>query len=282
MEEKLVKLEEKIDILTKTVEELSVQALEQNRNQPDQAVLENPSSSPAQQNDAATAGSTVNNAKIASSSAASCVKDIQGNFAAIKDAYQYVKLPSDLRLNENRSGVRREDQGEFNLVSRSARYIETLFKLLSQADGVVAEESEQTSEHVSRILDQIFTINLAHMRYIQEQYSNFIVQGTFDPTTSKIFRQLQRQSSGLSSEAIDTLHKAAGLAAVANRATSTASRPQAQHWQQPWRPRWGGVPRGRGRGYSAGRHTGQDYFNRYTQRQPFPQQRRDHERGTGD
>ena len=281
MEEKLAKLEEKIDILTKTVEELSVQALEQNKNQPHQAVLENPSSSPAQQNDAVTAGSTVNNT---SSSAASCVKDIQGNFAAIKDAYQYVKLPSDLRLNENRSGIRREDQGEFNLISKSARYIETLFKILSQADEVVAEdsESEQNSEHVSRILDQIFTINLAHMRYIQEQYSNFIVQGTFDPTTSKIFRQLQRQSSGLSSEAIDTLHKAAGLAAVANRATSTAPRPQAQHWQQPWRPRWGGEPRGRGRGYSAGRNTGQDFFNRYTQRQPFPQQRRDHERGTGD
>lgn len=269
MEEKIVKLEEKLEILTKAVEKLTIPVSEENLNQPDQAVLDGTSSSPAHK-DTVTTGS--NNGASPNQATAYTLKDVQGEFAAVKDAYQSVKLPSDLRLNESRTGIRRQDQGEFNLIAKSARYIETVFKVLSQADCARSEsESGTQAGHISSlVLDQIFAINLAHLRYIQEQYSNFVVQGTFDPTTSKLFRQLQRQSSGLSGEAIDTLHKAAGLAAAANRAAAV-SRP---HQQQYSRGRWGGMPRGRGRGRP-------DFFNRYSQRQPFPQHRRE-ERGGED
>ena len=48
-------------------------------------------------------------------------QDIQGHFQAIKDNLQKVRLDSELKLNESRQNLKREDQGAFNLVCKSAR-----------------------------------------------------------------------------------------------------------------------------------------------------------------
>ena len=49
-----------------------------------------------------------------------------------------VKLPNDLKLNDSRQGVKRADQQKLNIVSKCARYSETMLKLLSsvQAESV--------------------------------------------------------------------------------------------------------------------------------------------------
>ena len=189
--------------------------------------------------------------------------DVQGEFAAVRECYQRVKLPSDLRLSESRTGIRREDQSAFNIASRSARYVETTLKILSLIDR---------QEDSNRDIDNLFTVSLAHMRYLQDEYSSLVVQGSFDHTTSRLFRQLQRQTSGLTGEAVENLHRAAGLAAVVNRAPNNSSSARGRGGSR-------GFSRGRGRGrFSPNDRAGggsSDFFYRYAPRQPFPTQSTD-------
>ena len=160
------------------------------------------------------AGSTLGQA----TAAQPCPVDVQAEYAAIRDAYQRVKLPPDLRLNDSRSGLRRQDQAQFNALVKSARFVETGFKVLAQM------KADDISSNVKRDLDSLFAIHLAHMRYIQNEYSSLIVQGNFDPTTSRLFRQLQRESSGLTGEAIENLQRAAGVTGERVRGASGSGR----------------------------------------------------------
>ncbi len=57
--------------------------------------------------------------------------DPQNEFNAIRDAVSKLKLPENLRLNESKKGIRRKDQATHQVLSRSARFVETNFKLLS-------------------------------------------------------------------------------------------------------------------------------------------------------
>ena len=57
--------------------------------------------------------------------------DLQGDFQALKETVTRVKLPAELRLNESRQGLRRNDQNVFNVLVKCARYAETSVKLLT-------------------------------------------------------------------------------------------------------------------------------------------------------
>ena len=275
MEDRVARIENKFDELSSKFDQLaltlqavaqpSIEATQrasetsvpnqapQEESVPDQAFAPE---APAPQSAAApelAAGSTLGQA----TAAQPCPVDVQAEYAAIRDAYQRVKLPPDLRLNDSRSGLRRQDQAQFNALVKSARFVETGFKVLAQM------KANDISSNVKRDLDSLFAIHLAHMRYIQNEYSSLIVQGNFDPTTSRLFRQLQRESSGLTGEAIENLQRAAGIAAVTQRASA------AQTTQSRWSSFRG---RGRGRGRYP-RSSNSDFFDRYTSRQPFPARR---------
>ena len=49
---------------------------------------------------------------------------------------------------------------------------------------------------------------------MQDEYAALIVNGQFDNKTSKLFRALQKNTSGLNPSSLDTLRSAAFLAAV--------------------------------------------------------------------
>jgi hypothetical protein len=55
---------------------------------------------------------------------------VQAQYQTIKDSIQNVKLPTDLMVFDNKSGLRREDQQLAGVVSKCARYGETALKLL--------------------------------------------------------------------------------------------------------------------------------------------------------
>ena len=132
-------------------------------------------------------------------------EDIQSEFAAVKDTLTKVKLPADLRLCDSRQGIRRSDQTTYNILARCGRYAETSIKLLSSInEGNIDEDSVQ----------QLFTIQLAQIRYLQEEYSALVVQSQFDDSTARIFRSLQKNTSGLTPEALQQLKTATALAAV--------------------------------------------------------------------
>ena len=144
-------------------------------------------------------------------------RDIQGEFAAIRDSLQRVKLPSDIRLNDsNKQGVRRQDHPTANILIKCARYIETLFKILSQC----SIESSQAPQDLKESLDTLFTVCLANIRYIQEEYASIIVQGTFDHVTTKMFKSLQKNNSVFSPQQVEILQNAASISAAASHHTS--------------------------------------------------------------
>ena len=150
MEDRVARIENKFDELSSKFDQLaltlqavaqpSIEATQrasetsvpnqapQEESVPDQAFAPE---APAPQSAAApelAAGSTLGQA----TAAQPCPVDVQAEYAAIRDAYQRVKLPPDLRLNDSRSGLRRQDQAQFNALVKSARFVETGFKVLAQ------------------------------------------------------------------------------------------------------------------------------------------------------
>ena len=132
-------------------------------------------------------------------------QDLQAEFATLKDALQKVKLPADLILNESKSGIRKDDQHTLTILGRSARYSEVALKLMSTWSSA--------NEVTESDLKQIISIHYAHMRFLQDEYANLVVLGKYPKETAQMFRSLQKNTSGLSSEALKNLKLAVEVTA---------------------------------------------------------------------
>ena len=105
-----------------------------------------------------------------------------------------MRLPSQIRLNESRQNIKREDQGTFNLVAKSARYVETSLRVLQTID----EATRVTPKHPENLL----LVQMAHINFLQDEYGALIVQGTCNKEVGKLFRAFRKNTSGLSGDAI--------------------------------------------------------------------------------
>lgn len=169
---------------------------------------------------------------------------VQEEYQAIKDSVQGIKLAADLKVSESRQGVKREDTAHANVISKCSKFAETSMKLLIQAD-----KKPMTEEYKNEFLYKIYAIQLAQLRYLQEEHASIIVQGQFDKDTAKLFRALQRNTAEFPPSAVATLQHAAAI---------SASRQQFQ----PRRPF-----RGRSSGYFRGRYSrGRDSYSQFTRR----------------
>jgi len=166
--------------------------------------------------------------------------DIQGDFAALRDSLSRIKLPAELKLNESRQGIRRSDQPVLNILTKCSRYSETSARLLS-----TIEPGQPVTQET---LDSLFLISHAQSKYLQDEYAALVVNSQFDNSTSRLFRALQKNTSGLNTDSLETLRSAATLAAASRQ------------------------PRGNDRGRGSGRSRGSDVFSRFSQR-GFPQRR---------
>ena len=123
--------------------------------------------------------------------------DIQGEYQNIKDTVQKINLAPEYRLNDsgNRSGIKKQDQIWANSIARSARYVETSLKLLA--------DIKHDKDNID--IERLFVVQLAHIKFLQEEFQSVIVKGLFDDNTGKVFRTLQKNTSPLSPEAVQTL-----------------------------------------------------------------------------
>ena len=83
-------------------------------------------------------------------------------------------------------------------------YAETLLKLV----GTLCDKDEVSEND----LEQLFTIGLAQIQFLQEEYQHLLVRNAFDPNTSRFFRTMRKNTSAFRPETIDTLKDAAVLA----------------------------------------------------------------------
>ena len=155
-------------------------------------------------------------------------EDLQGDFQALKESLQRVKLPPQLRLNESRQNLKREDQGAFNLVSKSAGYVETTLKVLQSIDDSRPVSSDD--------LESILLVQMTHMRYLQDEYRALIIRGTCNKEVSRLFRAFRKNTSGLSDGAIQDLRNTSQVVAAMQQAQPYQPRPRFPG-SQPWRPR---------------------------------------------
>lgn len=91
--------------------------------------------------------------------------DHQGEFNAIRDSVQAIRLPSDLKLNDNRAGIKRVDQPLANVVSKSAKFVETSLKLLSSVDGRQVSQED---------IHKLYSVLVAHIRFLQAEQSSYL------------------------------------------------------------------------------------------------------------
>ena len=120
---------------------------------------------------------------------------LQDAYRALKDSVQKVVLPSDLKLQASKSGIKAEFSQIANVIDKSAGYVETAFKLLLSISGASEVEG----------IDKLVLCLTAHMNFLKAEKSVTFVSSTFDKDTGKLFRQFRDQTSLLSSADIQTL-----------------------------------------------------------------------------
>ena len=161
--------------------------------------------------------------------------ELQSEFRAIKESVAKIKLPPDLTVGDSRAGVSRPDLPKFNLLQKSARFQETVLKLLS------------TYETSDPAIADITTVTVAHLRFLQEEYTHLLVSSQFDEGTSKLFSTLQQNPAAFPPNALENLHRAVSIAGA--RPARQVSWPASSHGR--WFPSPPGAGRG-GRGFRSG------------------------------
>ena len=168
--------------------------------------------------------------------------DTQGEFQTLKDSLSKVKLPADLNFNDSQQGIKRTDQ------PKCGRYCETGIKLLCSL--------EAGTELKQETLDNLFLIQYAQIKYLQEEYAALLVNRQFDDSTAK-------NTSGFDQDSLKTLRAAATL--------SAAGRPTGGSTEDRFTARRGfpGTGGGRQLGSYNGKTQDRDVFQSFANRQ-FP------------
>lgn len=180
--------------------------------------------------------------------------EFQSAFQVIADSVGRVRVNPDYMVRTQRQGLQRAERESMNIVSKCAKYFETTLKLLS-----LLQVGEPMSEEE---LDDLTTVQVAAVKYLQDEVASIIVAGTFDQNTQKTFKTLQSNQSVFTNRSITNLERAVAVSAAAGK-SAKSQRGQKSGYQYnynntQYQPRGGRRSDWRG-GYRnfGGRHQGQ-------------------------
>ncbi|KAF0314446.1 hypothetical protein FJT64_015101 [Amphibalanus amphitrite] len=125
---------------------------------------------------------------------------LQADFRAIRDSLSKVKLPQDLVVGDSRAGIGKADLARFQVIQKCARFQETALKILSSA------------QEADPVIDQLTTVTLAQLRFLQEEYTHLIVSNQFDDSTAQLFKTLQHNPATFTPGAVENLQRAVAIA----------------------------------------------------------------------
>ena len=80
--------------------------------------------------------------------------------------------------------------------------------------------SVKDNEVSDQILLDLWNVQVVQIRYLQEEYSSVLVQGQFNPEVARLFRTLQKNTSGFTPRALDILEKATTISAANTRSNT--------------------------------------------------------------
>lgn len=160
-------------------------------------------------------------------------------YEAVRKALEKVRLPADLQANDihSQTGLHKDCRPAAKIVSKCGRFTETGIRWVMQAykdnrqeDGsFVLQESD---------LQDLFNVFVAELCYVKAEYTNLVVQSTFDADTARYFKQFESNQSSFSARSLQNVRVAAELAAMANRHNNNKGRGRGRGFRgQPQRGR---------------------------------------------
>ena len=167
------------------------------------------------------------------------------DFDSIKESLSRVRLPNDLRLSDNKSGIPSKDREHAAILSKCARFMETSLKLLSEI-----QDNYDKLDLVASCVDQIYITQVAGVRYLQEEFNALQVGGQYGMHMKQIFRSLQKNTSQYTPETIENLKTASIITGNVMRQQTPSFGSHSGNSQFQFRPRnsFRGGPRPKFRG----------------------------------
>ena len=171
-------------------------------------------------------------------------RSLKWEYETLCDSVSRVKLPPRYRMNDSKIGINAKDKEQAAILVRNGRFIETGMKLLLEAQKNWGDYST-----VAEILDGIMLCMTAHMRYVQEHNSLYVV-GQYGSQAKSVFKSIQRITSNLQPEDIEDLKTTVSilLQQTQSMAPSGSSQMRGGFRQQNNRFRGGNFRGFRGRG----------------------------------
>lgn len=83
---------------------------------------------------------------------------------------------------------------------------------------------ENSSEVSDETLLDLWHVHVAQIRYLQEEHSALLVQGQFNPDVARLYRTLQKNTSGFTPKSLDLLEKATTISAANVRSQNVRGR----------------------------------------------------------
>ena len=128
---------------------------------------------------------------------------VQEEFRTIKDAVQKVKLPKEIKVEESKKGIKRQDQSKAAIITNCASYTECLLKLL-----LTCPEDRPISE---QNWNDIITVIVAQLRYLQEEKSLLLVNSSLGEGVGTLYRQFREHTSMFNAADISKLESCVQL-----------------------------------------------------------------------
>ena len=148
--------------------------------------------------------------------------DLQAEFRAIRDSLSKVKLPQDLVVGGSRAGIGKGDLARFQVIQKCARFQETALKILSSAAQVA-----------DPVINQLTTVTLAQLRFLQEEYTHLIVSNQFDDSTAQLFKTLQHNPATFTPGAVENLQRAVTIAGARQQSRQVSQVSDRGRWRGP-------------------------------------------------
>ena len=131
---------------------------------------------------------------------ASSQPDYKARFESIRSSVSKTILDSDWSFSDSKAGIASSDRELAAVISRSAKYVETELKLMQEVQKVFDQEDK-----VAECMDQLHSVQKAHMRYLQEEFNSLQVGGQYGAQAKSVFKAISRNTSVYTPAFIDDI-----------------------------------------------------------------------------
>ena len=146
------------------------------------------------------------------------MEELQPEYHAIADSLARHRLSGDLHFQGSKCGVKASAKPTANAVTASVRYVKTCLKL-----AVNIQASCKDNINPEKEVGELVVCLLAHLQYLQEEFTNVLVAGKFGDTTQGIFHQLQQNTSAFTPSTIENIKSAIALSTAQHQQQTAQS-----------------------------------------------------------